>query len=151
MRKKELKIGEAYEPKISEDFLQKLCVKWFKIKYPNILIHHSPNGGSRHIAEATKFKAMGVEPGCPDTLIFKTLHLNDQQNGRVNVLTIPGLAIELKVKGGKVSDHQRNFQEKLKLEGWTVEIAWSLDEFQFYVEQYMNRKDINFILDKFKK
>src|SRR5687767_6251038 len=73
---------------LSEDDLQKLCVRWFEIQYRDVLLHHSPNGGSRDIREATKFKSMGTRPGCPDILIFHPGKL---------VVPMSGLAIELKI------------------------------------------------------
>ncbi len=52
-----------------EDRLQIACVRWFRIQYPEHLIHHSPNGGKRNAIEAKKFKDMGVVAGFPDLFI----------------------------------------------------------------------------------
>jgi hypothetical protein len=38
--------------------------------YPQLKrLVHIPNGGSRHKAEASKFKAMGMKPGFPDLFL----------------------------------------------------------------------------------
>lgn len=121
---------------LKEDDLQKQCVKWFNQQYPNKLIHHSPNGGKRHIAAAVKFKAMGVVAGCPDLMIFSPVWVDPVKN---LTMYYCGLAIELKVPGGVVSEHQKSFQDKLRSNGWLVRVAWSLDEFMFMVNDYFGK------------
>ena len=58
-------------------------------------------------------KAQGVQAGFPDLAIY-------QARGPYN-----GLAIELKVKGGKVSDAQYYMLSWLERSGWLVFIAWN--------------------------
>lgn len=73
---------------------------------------HIPNGGSRHIAEAAKLKAMGVKPGVPD------LFLPIPKRG------YKGLFIELKkVKGGIVTDEQHEWFIFLPSQGYYSVIA----------------------------
>src|SRR5690348_2099081 len=54
-------------PKEQEE--QFVAVAW--LKRMGIPHHHSPNGGSRDIREASKFKRLGVSPGFPDLFIPK--------------------------------------------------------------------------------
>lgn len=49
-----------------EDILQMQVVRYLRIAAPNLLFFHCPNGGTRRIGEARKFKDMGVRPGVPD-------------------------------------------------------------------------------------
>jgi hypothetical protein len=98
----------------SEDEFQKSVAIYLNSK--GATWFHPPNGGTRNIIEATKLKAMGVKPGVPDCLIF------NKRRGYA------GLAIELKVKYNKASEHQIAFIERLKIEGWHCIVSYSLDE-----------------------
>lgn len=103
----------------SEDGEQLALFCWIGLnlkKYPELKwLHHSPNGGSRHKAEASKFKAMGMRPGFPDLIwILK--------RGQFN-----GLCIELKkLKGGVTSDLQKEWGVYIKSQsfGWVVCHGW---------------------------
>ena len=100
-----------------EDFLQKQCIQWFKLKYPKLkdLIFHVPNGGYRSPREGRKFKLMGVLPGVPD-LIFL-------YHSRI-------FCFELKTKKGTLTKSQKHLHPI-----WNdhlaenVYIVRSLDEF----------------------
>lgn len=82
-----------------EDQEQLALVNWLRMK--GIRFHHSPNGGHRHKATAGRLKAQGVSAGFPDLIIFP--------NRGQSVLFI-----ELKrVKGGRVSDEQRDWIDYL--------------------------------------
>ena len=111
--------------KPSEQNLQIACVNWFKYQYPNILIHHSPNGGKRNVIEAAKFKNMGVKAGFPD--IFIGTARNDYH----------GLFIEMKYGKGSTTDNQENVILKLKSENYKVEVCKSVDEFMNVVNGYL--------------
>ena len=73
----------------SESEHQIAFVKWFRYYYPDKIIFHIPNGGSRHVIEAKRLKEMGVLKGIPDLYIP---HLN--------------LFIEMKREKGKLDDAQ---------------------------------------------
>lgn len=88
----------------SEDGHQLALMCWCALnftQYPELKwLHHSPNGGSRHKAEAAKFKAMGMKPGFPDLALLV-------KRGKWS-----GLLIELKIpklknkKNGGATDEQ---------------------------------------------
>ncbi len=82
-------------------------LQWFRIKFPDILIFHIPNGGARHIKTATRLKEEGVVPGIPD-------------------LFIPtwNLWIEMKVPGGKLSKPQEGIIKYLESCGHTVIVGY---------------------------
>ena len=98
-----------------EDLEQINFVAWFKYNYPDMLINHSPAGGTRHMGEAIKFKRLGVCKGWPD-LEFPSLGKR-------------GLFIELKrVKGGVVSKEQKEVMSKLTEIGYTCYVAKGFEE-----------------------
>ena len=71
---------------------------------------HVPNGGARSKATAGRLKAHGVKAGVPDVLIFTP---PPKRPGAV------GVAIELKrVRGGRLSEEQKHWLEKLSVVGW---------------------------------
>jgi hypothetical protein len=106
----------------SEDEFQKSVAIYLNSR--GALWFHSPNGGTRNIIEATKLKAMGVKAGVPDCLIF------NRRRGRA------GLAIELKVKYNKPSEHQLAFIARLESEGWECLVSNSLDEVCDMIDWY---------------
>ena len=112
-----------------EDDLQQICATYLNL-HPKAFYCHVPNGGKRNAREAAKFKRMGVKAGIPDLLIFNASAIND--------IYYRGLAIELKVKGGKVRDNQIERLESFKKCGWFVAICWSFDEFEHVVKTYFN-------------
>lgn len=72
------------------------------VRYPELqLLHHIPNGGKRRAAEAARFKAAGVKPGVPD------LCLPAPRGG------YHGLYIELKARGGRLSESQIEWLDAL--------------------------------------
>jgi hypothetical protein len=119
-----------------EDLLQKNCVKWFKLQYPNILIHHSPNGGKRtqkvnkygqkYSPEAAKFKAMGTLAGFPDIFVPKPIGIYH------------GLFIELKTGKNYLTENQKTVMEKLIDNGYFVKPCYTFDDFKLTVERYFN-------------
>src|SRR4249919_2260459 len=96
-----------FSRQISEHEVHLHCWQWVKNTYPELLIFHVPNGGNRNIAEAQKFKRMGVVPGVADFLMFTYSH---------------AIAIELKDESGKQSDAQKNFQTRWESLGHKYEV-----------------------------
>lgn len=80
------------------------------------LIFHPANGELRHPGVAGILKAMGVKPGVPD-LIWPIARQG-----------FNGMGLELKRKGGKLTDHQKRWAEMLGMENWYVAIAYSYEE-----------------------
>ena len=116
-----MKNYEPYEGK--EDDLQQICARYLAYS-PDIFYCHVPNGGKRNAREAAKFKRMGVRAGIPDLLIFNP-------SGHYN-----GLAIELKVKGGKVRPSQKEALERLNRLGWCTKVVYSFDQFEHIINVY---------------
>lgn len=105
--------------------LQKECVRWFRLQYPNRIIHHSPNGGKRNLIEAAKFKAMGTLSGFPDLFIA-------EKN-----TTHPGLFVEMKSEKGKLSENQEKTLRMLSKSGYYCSVCNSFDQFKEIVDRYL--------------
>lgn len=116
---------------LSEDSIQILVMRWARsVEYKNNTLadylHHSPNGGSRHIAEAAKFKRMGVKRGYPDLI------LDIPMNG------FHGARIELKkAKGGRTSKEQKERLQMLTDEGYYAVVAKGYNEAVKVISDYM--------------
>jgi len=100
----------------SEHDEQVSLMKWCSLsygKFPQLkAIFAIPNGGHRHITVASKMKAEGVKSGVPD------LMLPFPSNG------YNGLFIEMKRrKGGKLSDHQKEWRNMLYGYGYLVRVC----------------------------
>ena len=111
-----------------EDALQKSCVRWFSYQWAKYteLFFHVPNGGRRNPVEAAKFKAMGVKPGVADLLLL------------VPNKFYPYMAIELKSKKGRASDHQNQFRDAVERVGGKYVLVRSLEEFMGVVNIYLS-------------
>jgi hypothetical protein len=110
-----------------EDRLHIACVSWFDIQYQKLtqLLFHIPNGGSRNVIEAVKFKKMGVRKGVADLF-----------------LSIPsgvyhGLYIELKYDDNDQSKEQKTFQKAVEDLGYKYLLVYTLEEFQSGVQNYL--------------
>lgn len=97
-----------------ESILQRQCVKYFRLQYPKYLIYANANGGKRSKIEAAIMKGEGVLSGVPDLTI---------------VTDTAVIWVELKVKGGRVSDNQADVMERLTRLGHPVYVCWSFDDF----------------------
>ena len=84
--------------KHQESTLQTTCVRWFRFQYPNLVIYAVPNGGSRNVREAQRLKAEGVLAGVADLVVLLP-------QGK-------SVYIEMKVKGNRQTDNQKEFQNK---------------------------------------
>ncbi len=92
---------------------------------PSALIHHSPNegvrGGARGKLDGVKRKAMGVQPGFPDILIFA-----DGQ----------GYCLEVKAPGGSLSPLQKQVKKNLEDQGIPYAVVRSVDEVRSFVAEF---------------
>ena len=115
------------KPTQHESELQKQCVKWFRIKYPDYILFSIPNGGSRNAIEAKRLKAEGVLAGVADLqLLFG--------NGSYNALFI-----EMKVGKNKQSANQIAFQEYCDNNNYKYIVCYSFEEFENIVTDYLKK------------
>ena len=108
-----------------EQGLQRLCVQFLRYQYPEALFFHPFNGGQRSKIEAAIYKGLGVLPGVSDLII-----LEPSPRG------FNGACIELKAGRGKLSDYQKQFQERARDRGYFAESASSLDQFIKLIKYY---------------
>lgn len=100
--------------KHEEASMQEVLVRDLRLLLPKgAFVFHCPNGGERNPLEAARLKRQGVVAGIPDLLIVHA--------GRV-------CGLELKSRGGRLSDEQRNVIDILRNAGMRVEIARSHGE-----------------------
>lgn len=115
--------------KNSEHREQAALFKWAKLnerKHPELaLMFAVPNGGHRHIFVARKLKAEGVKAGVPD--ICLPVPRGDYA----------GLWIELKVKGNKPTEVQRQWHKNLADAGHRVEVCYSWSEAKNAILYYL--------------
>jgi len=107
-----------------EEDIQICCVEWFKLQYPNIIIHHSPNGGKRNAREAARFRKMGTCPGFPDIFIAKA---NNKYYG---------LFIEMKAESNRLTQSQTIIIDKLMRENYYCAVCYSVESFMKTVNRY---------------
>ncbi len=91
------------------------------------LLHHIPNGGSRHRIEAARLKQSGVKSGIPD------LCLPVARNG------FHGLYLELKAHGGKLSPTQIWCLQRLRDEGYFTHVSWDAEDAIKTIEWYLKQ------------
>lgn len=108
---------------------QAAVVAWAKLReerYPALrLLFAVPNAGRRSYAAAAAMKSEGLRAGVPDMLL------------PVPCGGYSGLAIEMKVKGGRVSDEQQWWLEQLDGYGWLAAVCWSAGEAIELLQKYV--------------
>lgn len=92
------------------------CLKW---------LYHTPNGGSRNVAEAANLKRMGVKAGVPD------LCLPYPSNG------FHGLYIEMKKDGGRLTAAQRDYLAWLNENGYRAVVCYGTEHAIKVLEYYL--------------
>lgn len=115
------------KPRHEESQLQRICVKWFRLQYPElaILLFAVPNGGARNKREAGIMKAEGVTAGVADI-----------------ILLIPSggyasLCMEFKTEKGWQQETQKLWQQAAERAGNKYAIIRSFDDFRTEVKNYL--------------
>ena len=115
----------------SEHEVQKQLIRVFRFKYPKLAdcLIAIPNGGLRHVRVAAKLKAEGVRAGVSD--LFLTVPRGDKH----------GLWLEMKTKGGRLTDHQKDWFEIQERQGYATAVAFTADEGIEKIERYLSQAD----------
>ena len=108
-----------------ESALQRSFFQWVRLQYPNLVVFAIPNGGFRNIREAVRLKAEGVLAGVPDVF------LAEAKGG------FSGLFIEFKAGKGRLTVKQKELIEKLRNNGFRVEVCSSLMDTMTIVKEYL--------------
>lgn len=127
----------------SEDGLQAAVFCWAAMnvgKWPELKwLHAIPNGGQRHIAEATKMVATGLRSGVLD--IFLPLPIQTHWAKQY-----AGLYIEMKTekrrnqKNGGLSDEQIEFIDYAERVGYYYKVCYSWEEARDVLIAYLSYK-----------
>ena len=108
----------------SESLEQQGFIQWFRLRFPEVLIFHIPNGGVRHIVTAARLQKEGVVPGIPD------LYIPEWR-----------LWIEMKrASGGILSDDQERIIKYLDEIGHTVIIGYGATDASIKVLEFLKPK-----------
>jgi hypothetical protein len=107
---------------------QELLCEWMTLM--RIVFYHVPNGGTRPVGEALKFKRIGVKAGVPDLCI------------PVPRSPYHGAYIELKrVSGGVVSEKQKKWLKFLDGQGYYAIACAGFEEAKKRIEWYFSKRD----------
>lgn len=98
-----------------EDNLQTAIVDWFALQYPEFagMFFAVSNGGRRDAREGARLKKQGLRAGVSDLILLVP---------RPHVLLL-----EVKVKGGKLSDAQKDWLAKAAAIGHTTAVAYDFN------------------------
>jgi len=94
------------------------------------LLHHVPNGGSRHPAEGLALRKMGTRQGVPDLCLPVPRYCADSELSH-------GLYLELKSPSGRLRPEQAWWLWRLKMQGYAVAVAWGFDEATTILDDYL--------------
>ena len=95
----------------------------------HIPIYHIANEGKRSTVTGARLKAIGLRPGFPDLCV-------PMARGKYH-----SLYIEMKAKGGKLSQDQKTWLSILKQEGHATAVCYGFDEAIKIIEQYIKLKE----------
>lgn len=112
-----------------EHRLQVLCVRWFRLQYPQFagLLFAVPNGGRRDPLTGARLRDEGVTAGVADLILLKG-------NGTYNAL-----CLEMKTGVGRQSQSQRQWQRLVEEQGKCLySVCRTVDEFIKTVSRYMS-------------
>lgn len=113
------------KPRHIESSIQQACVLWFRVAYPRYLIFSVPNGGSRNAIEAANLKREGALAGVSDLIVVADRAV---------------MFVEMKKKGGRQQETQKEFQKNVERLGHTYALCYSLNDFQLAVERWLKLK-----------
>jgi hypothetical protein len=113
--------------KYAEDNLQVAVASYLDLK--KVVWCHVANERKASFQAGKRLKLKGVKSGVPDCLIFT------QRNG------FKGLAIELKIKPNRPTETQKQWLLELSLLGWLCKVAYSFDEAQKIIDEYLKENE----------
>lgn len=121
---------EKAKPKHIESHLQRNCIRWFRLQYPEyaLLCFAVPNGGARNKREAGILKAEGVTAGVADVILL------------IPSGDFASLCMEFKTEKGKQQDTQKEWQKAAESAGNKYAIIRSFDDFRTEVNSYLRPK-----------
>ena len=112
---------------MTEHTEQVAVIQWFRMQYPKYAkcLWAIPNGGVRHIGTAVKLKAEGGMAGVSDLFLM------------IPKSNWHGLFLEMKVKGGKLSDSQKEFMGLATLMGYQAVVCYGFESAKDAITEYL--------------
>tara|TARA_R100001086_G_scaffold236154_1_gene159467 strand:- start:1824 stop:2216 length:393 start_codon:yes stop_codon:yes gene_type:complete len=107
-----------------EEHFQEAATGLIKYKYKELNYFHVPNEGKRR--NGGKYVRQGLTAGVSDIII-----LTPNKNYH-------GLAIELKTKKGRCTDHQKKFLIRCMENGYYACVCYSMDALQEIIDNYIS-------------
>lgn len=114
------------KPKLSEAQEQIIIFNWARFVPELRWLFAIPNGGSRHVLEATNLKRQGVKKGVSDMFL-------PIPKGKYH-----GLFIELKVGKNKATPEQREFILHANKYNYHAEVCYGHEEAIDLIKRYLN-------------
>ena len=117
---------------LTEAQIQRSLILYIKMQYPNAILIVNPFSSFKLEPKQIKFaKQQGFESGQPD-LMFVSRNKE-----------FCGLAIELKrdkIVNNEHTKRQREYLEKLRLEGWQADFCIGYDNAKLMIDNYFQNK-----------
>lgn len=113
---------------MTEIQIQKQCYIWFHNTFPadrGLLCYNL--GNSKNAIDGNKNKALGLQAGRSDLVYYC--------KGKANM-------IEIKDESGRQSEKQKEWENLIKLNGFTYSIVRSLEEFQTLIHHIRTETNI---------
>ena len=134
MMMREKTLGSRYAP-ITEAQHQAALIDWWAWACKGYGqeeedLYHPPNESPRSVGYGSRLKREGMRPGFPD------LEFNVPAHDK------PGLYIELKTWGGKVSAAQAAYLDRLRRRGYAACLCYGWEAARKCIEDYLAGKEI---------
>lgn len=130
------------KPRYLEALEQRLFIKRLRLdpRTKDLPWCSVPNGGKRNAREAALLKAEGVQAGVPDWLCFVAAMSEEPPCEDGGSFLWHGLAIEFKSPTGKgrLSEAQEVWHERLREQGWCVEVCTTAEDAWRLTMEYLN-------------
>lgn len=120
-----------------EHKVQAACVRWFSLAHADDagLLFAIPNGGRRDRVTAAKLKAEGVVAGVADLMLAVP-------SANADGTVAHGLFVEMKTeeKQSRQRQSQKDWESKVKSQGYEYKVVRSLDEFINVVDAWLRKR-----------
>ena len=124
--------------KTTEHNLQKSCVKWFRMQYPEYALNLQaiPNGAKRDARTGKWYKDEGMTAGAPDLILLYPSFITGSNNDIIGI-DLFGVGIEFKTEKGRQTDAQKQVELAILSAGYGYWIVRDFDDFKNKIENYM--------------
>jgi len=121
--------GNKKDKPLTERAIQVAAVSFLRNFYPEIILFAVPNGANTTEVNRYQLIREGLLSGVPDIFVAHKSKIH------------PGLFLEFKKPGGKLSDKQKVVIDRLKKAGYRVEVVYDTMEAVNIVLDHVNEKE----------